>query len=393
MSTYQKIISFILSLLILAFVGLSVYAYYVVLKPLESDFDAGTEEIKALIKGQEDRTELLEQITLYRDGLYGLGLLLEARENVISGSDEENPFLVFNYNTVLEDLRRLLPKDATAIKFQVNDKGLMTIPVESVDYASLGRVLRSFKDAQLFTDVQIPSAVQRAPKTTIDAFGNRDIHYVYSFVVQATLDPNFWKDPLKFTDIKNSDYFVQAIRDLNISNSVEGYSDNTFRPTQAINRAEFYKLTLHASYASGLLTLEEYSEAIDAPESLWYDRYVELARKKDILFTNGEDDPYHLDKAISRIEALQTVMKIFEVQIEEYTDEVEKENEEANKKPAIVPFQDVGVKSEFYPLVHTAYKLGMLHEDSFYRFFEPAKPVSRSEVAYWVWKLQFDHLN
>jgi len=134
----------LLASLIAFFILLYIIIQLLVLRPLKNDVEAGQAEIDTLKAAQEDQTELLDQINTYRDGLYALNLVLEARKNVMSGSDEENPYLVYDFNQVLNDLRRLLPRDARVTKFQINNKGLVTLPIESIDYASLGRVLKSF---------------------------------------------------------------------------------------------------------------------------------------------------------------------------------------------------------------------------------------------------------
>jgi len=99
-----------------------IWTKFFVLSPLQHTFDANNQAIKEIKSSQEHQQELLKQIDVYRDGLYALNLLLEARKNVLSGSDPENPYLVFNFAQVLDDLRRLLPKDSRVTKFQVNNK-------------------------------------------------------------------------------------------------------------------------------------------------------------------------------------------------------------------------------------------------------------------------------
>lgn len=397
MSIHKHLTHFILLFFIVAILGVYAYERYLVLRPLENQFAEGKSEIEKLVKAQKDRTDLLDQISHYRDGLYALNLILESRKNVISGTDPENPFLVFPYNQVLDDLRRLLPKDSRAPKFQVNDKGLMTLPIESVDYASLGRVLKSVKKSELFSEVKIPTGVQRTLIQEQDAYGRKQMRYVYTVVLQAILDPAFWQNPLPFEDVTRYDYFSQAIRDLYISGAVEGYENHLFKPNQPINLAEFYKITLYVLFSNGNISIDEYNDAINSPEALWYDKYVALAKKEGLL-SEEEGHVFYPDLTISRLEALRTILRIFEVEIAEpeTAPEEEEEKESVKKeenKPVSQLFIDIGQKSEMYPLVQKAWDLGMLPKEGFSRLFNAKQPATRAEVAYWVWRLKFDYLN
>ena len=202
----SKVLSFLLVGLIAVFLISLLYIRLITLRPLRADFAENKASIEVLRESQADQSELLDKINVYRDGLYALNLVLEARKEVISGSDPDNPYLVFDFTQVLEDLRQLLPRDARVTKFQVNNKGLLTLPIESVDYASLGRVLRSFKDKsfnyedpeenmadpKVFEEVKIPSGAQHS----IEKNGRYSVKDIYSFIIQAQLNPEFWQNPM-----------------------------------------------------------------------------------------------------------------------------------------------------------------------------------------------------
>jgi len=384
----QNFTTFILSFFILFFVvGYSVIQFGI-LRPLNKELVSGDLVIQELQKKQEGQSELLNEIKNYRNGLYVLNLILEARKNVISGSDEKNPFLIFNYTQVLDDLRRLLPRDARVAKFQVNNKGLITAPIESVDYASLGRVIKSFKDSDLFTEVKIPSGVQRAPVQYTDNLGGTYFDYVYSFILQAKLDPTFWQDTMPFVDVNPHEYYAQAIRDLFISGTIEGYSKRLFKPDQGINRAEFFKIALFEFLSSNVISINEYQKYIDLSEEDWYYQYIQLASKMGI----AEGDSvgrFHPGQTVSRIEALKSILAIFKVEILDPSEERVDEN--GNRKPLIMPFQDMTSSDKDYPIVLTAVRAGIL--DNLRLKLEKTKPASRAEVAYWVWKLKFDYLD
>lgn len=391
----------LLGCLIAIFLFSLFYIRFISLRPLKNAFAENKTTIDELTASQADQADLLEQINVYRDGLYVLNLILEARKNVISGSDPDNPYLVFDFTQVLDDLRQLLPRDAKVTKFQVNNKGLITLPIESVDYASLGRVLRSFKDKsfnllneeddivspKIFEEVKIPSGAQRAVLKT----GRGKIDNVYSFVIQAELNPEFWQNPMPYPDVNPYVYYAQAIRDLTVAGTIEGYVDGKFRPLKVINRAEFFKVALFEFLANDVISIDEYKRYIDLSDNDWHYQYIQLASQMGIA-EGDEVGRFHPDQDISRMEALKTILAVFDVEIDDPNiREEDEEGEEVDQKPFIaVPFTDVARDDKNFPIVLAAYRHGLL--DNMGQKLEPNLPVTRFEVAYWVWKLKFDYL-
>ena len=399
LSTKNKAITVVLSSLILIFIMIFIWIKFFTISPLKVQFNKNNEQIEELKTFQKNKGDLLEKIDEYRDGLYSLNLLLQARKQVLSGYDDENPYLVFNYKKVLDDLRRLLPKDARVTKFQVNNKGLLTIPIESIDYASLGRVLKSFKDKnydefddesndrqnpKMFTEVKIPSGAQRIKKITTYGW-RKSISFIYSFVIQAKLRPDFWKNEMPYPDVDPHAYYADAVRDLTIADIVSGYPDGNFKPDQAINRAEFFKVALFRFLASEEITIDEYKDYIDSSKADWHYKYVQLASEMGIA--EGDDvNRFHPDQTLTKIEALKTILTIFDVDIEENL-EVDDEEE---KKPIILPFSDINPTDDIYPIIRVAIENTLL--DNTGQKFNPNQKVTRSEIAYWIWKLEYDYL-
>jgi hypothetical protein len=398
----SKILTVTLGILIGVFVILYGYLRLGVLGPLKADFEIGNKKIEELKSAQQNNTDLLDQINAYRDGLYALNLVLEARKNVISGSDADNPYLVYDFTQVLNDLRRLLPRDARVTKFQVNNKGLITVPIESVDYASLGRVLKSFKDKSynvqitgeestdpMFAEVKIPSGAQRTPRQITEGWSTY-FENIYSFILQADLNPEFWQNPMPYPDVDSHSYYAQAIRDLTIAGSIEGYPDGLFRPDQAINRAEFFKVALFEFLSNNTISIDEYKQYIDLSEKDWHYQYIQLASQMGIA-EGDEVGRFHPDQEISRIEALKTILTIFEVEIPAIDNLNGSEQIEKDAKPLILPFTDINPQDAIYPVVRAAIDNGLL--DNLKDKLNPDQPVTRAEVAYWAWKLKFDFLN
>ncbi len=399
----SKLLTIILASLIGILILFLFVARVFVLRPLDNEFDKGDAAINELLSVQTNQQDLLDQINEYRDGLYALDLVLDARKNVINGYDEDNPYLVFDFTQVLDDLRRLLPKDAKVTKFQINNKGLVTLPVESIDYASLGRVLKSFKDKgsdedsvdeefvipKMFKEVKIPSGAQRTPRQITSGW-KKWFENVYSFALQVELDPEFWQNPMPYPDVNPYSYYSQAVRDLTIAGTIEGYPDGYFRPNGAINRAEFFKVVLFEFLSNNIISIEDYKKYIDLSEKDWHYQYIQLASQMGIA-EGDEIGQFHPDQEISRLEALKTILMIFDVELAGD----EPKDDGKNKKPLILPFTDISPKDDSYPIISTVIKNGFfskafLKENSYQ--LKPAQSVTRAEIAYWVWKLKFDFL-
>lgn len=423
-SKQSKVITIILGSLMAIFVlGYAIFRIGV-MRPLNIEFEKGDSKINELRAVQEDKKDLLEQINKYRDGLYALNIVLEARKNVTNELEDEeleNPYLVFNFSQVLDDLRRLLPNDTHITKFQINNKGLITMPVESIDYSSLGRVLKSFKDKgydknalddntvipRMFTEVQIPSGAQRTERKKKNKWGSFNIDEVYSLVLQYKLDPVFWQNPMPYPDVGSHLYYSQAIRDLTLANSIEGYPDTFFRPEKEINRAEFFKVALFEFLSNDTISIAEYEKYVDLSEKDWHYQYIQLANKMGIA-EGDEASEFHPDQLITRIEALKTIIKIFEDQLTEGVtgEDVEQENSEnktsdnedseaGKRKPIILPFTDVTPQDDIYPTVRIAIDNGFF-SNVFLKENEGElksnQKVTRAEICYWIWKLKFYYL-
>ena len=187
-------------------------------------------------------------------------------------------------------------------------------------------------------------------------------------------------------------YYAQAIRDLTVAGTIEGYKDGYFRPMNPINRAEFFKVVLFEFLAKDLISVEDYKRFIDLSEDEWHYQYIQLASQMGIA-EGDEVGRFHPDQQITRIEALKTILAVYDIELRDpnVLPENEEEEEEVERKPFIaVPFTDVARDDKNFPVVLAAYQNGLL--DNVGQTLQLNLPVTRFEVAYWVWKLKFDYL-
>ncbi len=397
-SIRQNITAIFLALLILVF-GIGYLALRIgILRPLENAYAKNDGILKELSARQEGEKEFLSQISSYREGLAGLGLLLRARKDVQSGSDTENPYLVFDYSQVLQDFRRLLPRDSRVTRFQINNKGLITVPVETTSYSSLGRVLKSFKNSVIFSNIKIPTGVQRLPlPESTDSFTLPGV--IYTMVVQATLNPAFWQNPIPFRDVDRLAYYFEAIRDLYIATAVKGYtemeptSDNKlrkvdyFRPDNPISRSDFFKILLFLSMHENKISTGQYDEFDDLSDEEWQAKYFQMAQRMGIAEAD-EGNNFNPYQTVTRREALKSILHLNELDPEPLFTTGPDGLPVPDLTP--VPFTDVSPTSTEYLLVRLANDNHLL--DNLGTEFRADQVASRAEVAYWVWKLQSEKL-
>ncbi|MFH1012178.1 MAG: S-layer homology domain-containing protein, partial [Candidatus Peregrinibacteria bacterium] len=116
------------------------------------------------------------------------------------------------------------------------------------------------------------------------------------------------KNSPRFSDVDNYK-FKDAINFLKQSNTIEGYSDGTYRPNNKINRAEFTKILMIPLYKD---LAEQYSNVScfnDVTVGSWYSKYVCLAKAKNII--GGYDDgAFKPSRNINAAEALKITFEV-----------------------------------------------------------------------------------
>ena len=388
MSRLSKKFKFIVGLfliLIFTLILLIGYIYFGLKIPLEKEFKSKQMMIESLQKKQASRTELLKEIDDYRKSLYGLQLVLNARKNIASGDELENPYLVFDHSQVLSGLRKLLPSDARATSFHINQKGFITMPIESVDYSSLGRVLKIFKESAIhkdgdsdakkrFKSIQIPTGAERRIEQS-ESDGVRRIENVYGFIIQAELNPEFWRKKVPYSDVEEGAYYLPALKDLSAAGLIGGYEDGTFRPHQPITQGELFKLILIELLHQQIITVEVYEYYAQISQENW----SELGRFLEETIGIPVGKIGQMNDSITRIEALKILLTLYEV---------DSGDEHSDEQWVGLPFTDINLETEGYKVIQEFQSHHMLEYMG--NEFGPEKPVERAEITRWIWALKFD---
>lgn len=114
-----------------------------------------------------------------------------------------------------------------------------------------------------------------------------------------------------FSDVSDTPY-EDAINFLAEKNVVQGYSDETYRPYNSINRAEFTKILMETRYPG-----ESYGTyCFPDVETDWYAPYICEAKSRGIV-SGYPDDYFRPNNNINLAEALKVVLETYDAPVED----------------------------------------------------------------------------
>lgn len=155
--------------------------------------------------------------------------------------------------------------------------------------------------------------------------------------------------------------------------AIIGYPDGTFKPNQAITRAEFATMLCKA------LGLEKADDASEMPytdlDGHWAEKYVDILHSHELLGAMDGDD-FEPDAQVTRSEIVSTLMDVLQV----------KDRFGALLEKVDSSFIDLTSDDSLFVYVEAAEKLGII-PIHFGVAFEPNRPVTRAEAAAMVNRL------
>lgn len=122
---------------------------------------------------------------------------------------------------------------------------------------------------------------------------------------------------LAFTDVDSTHYYFAAIDYVEDAGIVNGYDDGSYKPDNEINRAEFTKIIIEATFEDS--EIEDCSGGktfSDVAKSEWYAKYVCVASSNGII--DGYDDgTFKGADKINFVEAAKIIVTGFDYEYEE----------------------------------------------------------------------------
>lgn len=200
---------------------------------------------------------------------------------------------------------------------------------------------------------------------------NSQVKYMYSSVLDNQNESGYEQalppgEPL-FTDVDSNHKNYTAIKRLNDLGVVGGYSDNTFKPDKAINRAEMLAVltnSVDADFSKGV-----YKNCFKDVKDDWYSVFVCYA--KDATWVSGfEDGNFRPMDPAEKAESLVAVLRAF--------------NYAVCENPSDGSFSDVPADSWIAPYACVAKRDYLFSEED---VFFPNYQLTRADLAQLIYNV------
>ena len=208
---------------------------------------------------------------------------------------------------------------------------------------------------------------------TITSFMNSNNAYIKKMFADVTSDGQISADQLKvqqenpFKDLPDSHSAYQAVLQLYYAGVISGYPDNTFRPDNRVNRAEFAKMLAGSSdvdYAA--LPAPGMTNCFnDVKDNGWYVASVCASKSKGWVSGYSSGD-FGVTNNIVKAEALKIVLKAFGFEVP------------ANESVKEMPYNDVNPGDWFIGVAKAAKDNNLVVHST---VFVPNWELTRADVA------------
>ena len=146
------------------------------------------------------------------------------------------------------------------------------------------------------------------PDGTVRPDGNvtrAEVATIFFRMLKDDAREKYWKTDNRYSDVKSTDWYNNAISTLSNMGIIDGYPDGTFRPNAGITRAEFAKIAVSFFKDNVRETIGDRFSDIHGK---WYTEYVNLAN--ELAIVNGyPDGTFRPDNKIIRAESMTIVNK------------------------------------------------------------------------------------
>lgn len=167
-----------------------------------------------------------------------------------------------------------------------------------------------------------------------------------------------------FIDVPKSHPNYVSIDYLQKNNIVKGNPDGTFAPERVVNRAEALKMIFEAAGIVPDQTSKE-STFPDVKSGDWFHKYVELARRLEIVKGNP-DGTFAPARSVNRAEMLKMMLETYRFNQKDWA--------------AQTMFSDVNKDNWFAAYVNYAGHIGLVQKDENGKVF-PEQNLTRGQVA------------
>ncbi len=211
----------------------------------------------------------------------------------------------------------------------------------------------------------------------ITSFMSSNNSYIKRMFADVLVSDQVQEQPVNrenpFTDLPDYHQSYQAVIELYYRGVVGGYSDNTFKPDNKVNRAEFAKMLVEASdvdySAVPSQNIANCFTDVNVPGA-WFEPSVCAAKYKGWVngYAGGE---YGVTRNITKSEGLKIVLKAFNLEVP------------ANETVVEMPFNDVHPEDWFLGVARAAKDNALVSKAA---VFVPGWELTRADVAQIIYK-------
>lgn len=114
----------------------------------------------------------------------------------------------------------------------------------------------------------------------------------------------------RFSDVTDQNT-VMAVESLRLMGVLDGYADGSFRPTAALNRAQFCKMAVYAMNGENELGLYRTVTVFpDVKPSHWASSYINMAAKGKTIISGYPDGRFHPDRTVTVGQAVTILLRL-----------------------------------------------------------------------------------
>lgn len=134
-----------------------------------------------------------------------------------------------------------------------------------------------------------------------------------------------------YSDIDNRHPYFNAVEFMTQQGVIQGNPDGSYQPEKNLNRAELLKILIEAKFKNELNDYKDKDCFPDVPKNEWYQPHVCLAKAKGIV-QGYSDNTFRPSRSVNFVEAMKMTMKTYNYQYDEdreiwYEDLVQKAGE------------------------------------------------------------------
>lgn len=167
-----------------------------------------------------------------------------------------------------------------------------------------------------------------------------------------------------FADVARTHPYYTAITFLNDTNVINGYPDGTFKPDNAINRAEVLKIILNGSGIGGADVYQAYFP--DVQQTDWFATFVVKAKDLGIVSGNDVDGTFTPARQVNLAEFLKMLFLTNQIDVSQFADQ------------QVV--QNIPLDAWYAPYVNYAAAIGIVGPDADGNV-DPGRMLNRGEVS------------